>query len=188
MEMPEMAGGDQIETRRIMNDGFVIARDWCIRVAGVAAGAAVAAQGAAALHVVVAQVVQATFFVEVVGAGCGSEEWVLLWDDTLERDNRETSVVATRVEWAAGASVNEGVVLTIKLCWFYHVNACDLTWWTRDLCVVFQKIALPNQATWPWQYGDHWIADTISSLQLVRSPMNQHWGKINQRRVIVNVC
>jgi hypothetical protein len=40
----------------------------------VAAGAAVAAQGAAALHVVMAQVVQATFFVEVVGAGCGSEE------------------------------------------------------------------------------------------------------------------
>ena len=38
------------------------------------ARAAVAAQDAAALHVFVAQVVQATFFVEVVGVGCGSKE------------------------------------------------------------------------------------------------------------------
>ena len=46
---------------------------------------------AAALHVLLAQVVQAAFFMEVAGA-------MLLRHDALERDNRETLVVATRAE------------------------------------------------------------------------------------------
>ena len=78
-----------------MGSWFVIVRDL-----GVAAGAAVMAQDAATLQVIVAQVVQATFFVEAAGA--------MLKKTATKTGERGTALAEGDSDTVGRSNANEG--------------------------------------------------------------------------------